>query len=171
MNPCFIPLHPVMFLSEGISIPQGVYRTLISVFWGGVHVCYPCTLSSSVREKVSAAFSLSHFCKACPDTGSSLMTFMLLLLPINEKKCPPLSLAPLPPLIPWRLMGEDERTQRRLQQGGSIHFHTLVLSQHIGSTCCLVATARIGFSRWRGKVFTWGTQMEPRLQKKDYFGV
>lgn len=54
-------------------------------------------------------------------------------------------------LIPWRLMGLDQQMQMILQQGCQIHFQDSVLSQHIGSTCCLVLESLLNLADGGGE--------------------
>lgn len=79
---------------------------------------------------------------------------------------PPLSLSLLSPLIPWRLMGDDEPTQMSLQQGGETHFQSFVLSQHIGSTCCLVLQQGLTLADGGGTFSTGGHRWSPDFRKR-----
>lgn len=57
---------------------------------------------------------------------------------LTRKPTSPLSIVVILIPVPWRLVGADQQTQMTLQQGCQIHFQDSDLSQHIGSTCCLV---------------------------------
>lgn len=172
MNSPFVPLHLAMFLAEGLSILQGISRIPRSVFWGGMHVYVIHKFPHSAWEREGHwSILLFSLCKVCPDVGSSLVTFMLLLLPINEKKKTPptLSLALLHPLIPWRLMGEDEQTQMRVQQGRQDSFPEFRSEPAYWCYLLLGATARVEFSRWRGKVFNWGDTDGAQTSERESF--
>lgn len=163
-----------MFLAEGLSILQGIHRILRSVFWGGMHV-YVIHKFPDTAWEGEGRWSILLFllCKVCPDVGSSLVTFMLLLLSINEKNnkktTPTLSLALLNPLIPWRLMGEDEQTQMRVQQGRRDSFPEFRSEPAYRFYLLLGATARVEFSRWRGKVFNWGDTDGAQTSERGLF--
>lgn len=171
MNSPFVPLHLAMFLEEGISILQGTSKILRSVFWGGIRVYVIPKFPHPAWEGGGGRWSIFPFslCKVCPDIGSSLVTFMLLLLSIDEKKRPALSLAPLHPLIPWRLMREDEQTQMRWQQGRRDPFPEVRSEPAYWFYLLLGATRRVEFSRRRGEGFQLGDTDAAQTSERGLF--